>query len=97
MSSLLCAYLGKFVQDARETKEPAISSFVFLQAFATACCGIDTARFDGESQQDAGEFVDKLFGRLEEEERLPTANEPTFVKDLFGVDTCRKVSRAQDH
>lgn len=89
----MSAYLGAILQDVSASREEsAISSFEFLQAF-DAKVGRKQP-WNGEMQQDAKEFVDGLLDLIHEEEQAElggSAEKPTLVQELFGVETRVKV------
>lgn len=90
--SCLSGYLGDLI-NAIEGAQGDSSPFKFLQAFGTLYSD-DKSPLNGETSQEAKQFVDELLQRLKEEQELQSVMEdntekPTLVQELFGIKTSK--------
>ncbi len=92
----MSAYLGAVMQDFNQTEVGSpVSPFEFLQAFGTLFRGSENKPLNGETSQDANDFVDELLSRLHDEETGVIEGHlagSTLVQELFGVRTRVNVS-----
>lgn len=74
---------------AADGKAETVNSVLFLQLFAQKAIQSGGHRFDGETPEDADEFLQQLLGLLDTEERKRRGeefkwNDPTMLSKLFG-------------
>lgn len=79
----------KTITDGQNESSP----FKFLQAFGTLYSD-DGSPLNGETSQEANDFVDELLQRLKEEQKLQfimedDAEKSTLVQELFGIKTSK--------
>lgn len=75
--------------------QPPVSPYLFLQAFGALEKGDATEAFDGETSQDAWDFLMRLLGHLQTEEINEVGrslDEKTTVEKLFEGESLASVS-----
>ena len=99
VSSCLGAYLGALLNEVLDADLPAArtpSSYLFAQVCGVFLRNDNEERYDGESQQDSTEYLQKLLDRLDVEElngRTQDLDAPSIVRKLFGLEAVTKASR----
>ena len=94
-SSHLSGAVGSLIAKMRAAEKPKGLSALKV-AFAAASTSPDGSRFDGGSQQDAGEFLEEVLAQAAEDEKVQRAIDrsmnrssvppeaPTVVEEVFG-------------
>lgn len=99
IDSYLGAYLGALLNEMLDPNPSAAetpSSYVFRQACGVLLMSDMKQRYDGETQRDCMEYLEKLLDHLDWEEldgRIENFEAPSLVRELFGVEATTKASR----